>query len=79
MAFRSEVVVLEVELGDSKFAPDVHVLVYDWDVVGTNDFLGRFSVPVSKLSEKLPEPTWYPLYFKDPKESEGEVLACFQL
>jgi hypothetical protein len=42
--------------------------------------LGRFSVPISKISAKIPEvPTWYPIYAKDPKYPEGEILASFQL
>lgn len=63
-----------------QFASDVHVMVYDWDRMDSDDFLGRFSVPLSAISEKFEEnPKWYPIYAKDPSITEGEILASFQL
>jgi len=72
--------VLDVELPDLSFAPDVNVLVYDWDQVGSNDFLGRFSVSPKTLKPDFqPDPLWYPIYTTDPALPEGEILASFQL
>jgi len=61
-------------------AADIHVMVYDWDKVGSDDFLGRFSVPISQITDQMPEnPKWYPIFAKDPTLPEGEILASFQL
>jgi hypothetical protein len=61
-------------------AADIHVMVYDWDQLGADDFLGRFSVPISQVTEQMPEnPKWYPIYAQDPSLPEGEILASFQL
>ena len=43
-----------------EFAPDLQVLVFDWDLGTKDDLLGRFFVPVHKLKESMPiRPTWY--------------------
>jgi Ca2+-dependent lipid-binding protein len=72
-------------------APDINVSyvlyriislysVYDWDQVGDNDYMGRFSLPLNQVTEQMPEkPKWYPIYLKTPTITEGEILASFQL
>lgn len=70
---------VEVPSGGSD-DPAVHVTVYDWDKIGKDDYLGRFSVPVSSLGETFSEtPTWYPIYMNNKAIIEGEILASFQL
>eukprot|EP00004_Rigifila_ramosa_P003995 TRINITY_DN1437_c1_g3_i2.p1 TRINITY_DN1437_c1_g3~~TRINITY_DN1437_c1_g3_i2.p1 ORF type:complete len:1074 (-),score=257.30 TRINITY_DN1437_c1_g3_i2:75-3296(-) len=62
------------------FAPNIHVLVYDKDTFGSDDPLGRFSVPTTSCSQNFPEkPQWYPLKLEDVNIPLGEILASFQL
>lgn len=74
-----ETVTFNVELPEG-YNPEIHVSVYDWDRFDPDDFLGRFAVPISTVNDKLPEePSWYPIYSKDPNVTEGAILASFQL
>jgi hypothetical protein len=74
-------VVVEEELPEPlNLAPDVSVMIYDWDAIEKNDYLGRFNVSISKIPQKFDDtPIWYPIYKNNPSVTEGEVLACFQL
>eukprot|EP01156_Anaeramoeba_ignava_P017863 Anaeramoba_ignava/a90184_286.p1 GENE.a90184_286~~a90184_286.p1 ORF type:complete len:1304 (+),score=348.32 a90184_286:131-4042(+) len=76
-----ETLVLKTELPDPlTLAPDVVVMCYDWDQVGSDDFLGRFSVTTHEISKRFPPaPKWYKLFVDDPEITYGEVLASFQL
>lgn len=71
---------MDVELPDLNFAPEINVVVYDWDQIGKDDFLGRFVVSPKTLKADFQQiPTWYPIFQSDPKVTEGEILASFQL
>ncbi|KAJ5067739.1 c2 calcium-dependent membrane targeting [Anaeramoeba ignava] len=76
-----EIVTFQVDLPEPlNLAPDVVVLCYDWDQIGGDDFLGRFSVKTSQLSKRFPPaPKWYDLWVDDPSIIYGSVLASFQL
>eukprot|EP00027_Filamoeba_sp_ATCC50430_P012373 CAMPEP_0168566368 /NCGR_PEP_ID=MMETSP0413-20121227/14383_1 /TAXON_ID=136452 /ORGANISM="Filamoeba nolandi, Strain NC-AS-23-1" /LENGTH=1321 /DNA_ID=CAMNT_0008598385 /DNA_START=51 /DNA_END=4013 /DNA_ORIENTATION=- len=76
-----ETITFEVELPHNlAIASDVNIMTWDWDQIGGDDFLGRFSVKAQSLTAAFPElPTWYPIYQVDPSMPEGEILASFQL
>lgn len=75
----NETLISEVELPD-QYASDVHVLVYDYDKLTKDDFLGRFSVSRSEITDQFPPtPKWYPIFQSNPQYTEGEILASFQL
>jgi len=67
-----------------RFSPKLQIFVFDWDQVGKDDPLGRFSLTISKITELNPGPEPKPYWFKmtdfEGKLIEGaEVLAAFQL
>jgi hypothetical protein len=70
-----------VQLSDNIPSPDINVQVNDWDQLGRNDVLGRFTVPVSKVerTNRQPRPKWNDLYLDDPKDTSGRLLSAFQL
>lgn len=74
-------VVLEVDLPvPLQYAPDINLLIYDYDVASGDDLLGRMTFPVYDADSKMqPLPEWYPLHFDDPAVTEGEILVSFQL
>ena len=76
-----ETVSFSVELPEPlQYPPDIQVSVYDWDKLDADDFLGRFSVSLKNVNEKMPSlPSWHSLYAKDPTITEGAILASFQL
>ena len=79
--FRYETLPISVELPENlSQASDINVSVFDWDQLDGDDFLGRFSIPLTKINDQQPQvPTWFPIYAKNPKAPEGEILASFQL
>eukprot|EP00475_Leptophrys_vorax_P032002 TRINITY_DN4892_c1_g1_i3.p1 TRINITY_DN4892_c1_g1~~TRINITY_DN4892_c1_g1_i3.p1 ORF type:complete len:1239 (+),score=404.15 TRINITY_DN4892_c1_g1_i3:101-3817(+) len=65
-------------------APDVIVEIFDRDLVGDNELLGRVSVPIRQIQTMNPgaeeiDPIWFDL--KDPHgdPADGAILATFQL
>lgn len=63
-----------------EYAPDINVLIYDYDKFGGDDLLGRFEFPAKLALDQFQEtPEWFPLYLDDPSEKEGEMLCSFQL
>eukprot|EP01119_Soliformovum_irregulare_P020127 TRINITY_DN648_c0_g1_i1.p1 TRINITY_DN648_c0_g1~~TRINITY_DN648_c0_g1_i1.p1 ORF type:complete len:1282 (+),score=464.21 TRINITY_DN648_c0_g1_i1:141-3986(+) len=76
-----ETLTFDVELPEPlNTAPNVHVTCWDWDQFDSDDLLGRFSVPVTKLKKEFSEvPKWFDLYENDPTATEGRILASFQL
>jgi hypothetical protein len=75
-----ETLVLDVELPEV-FPPDIHLSVYDYDTVSSDEFLGRVTVPLPKPSSAAaaPEPSWYRLSLREQILGRGEILASFQL
>merc|ERR1712118_310358 len=55
------------------------VRVYDYDVVGADDFMGLVRIPLDKLGDKLFHKRWYPLTNKKGEidqvkgKSRGEI------
>lgn len=77
---RYQTLVSEVELPDYEYASNIYCLVYDRDEITKDDFLGMFSVPRNEVNENMATtPKWYSLYRTNPKFTEGEILASFQL
>ncbi|KAJ0392886.1 hypothetical protein P43SY_002490 [Pythium insidiosum] len=90
-----ETVCLDVDLPQlTKFLPMVSVQVFDWDQWDADDYVGaaRFSlldVPQLLSSEysklrstgkyKPPRPTWYPISYASPGDTEGELLLSLEL
>ncbi|KAJ3431796.1 c2 calcium-dependent membrane targeting [Anaeramoeba flamelloides] len=76
-----ETVLLDVDLPQPlSYSPNINVMVYDWDRVGSDDFLGRFDVDIEKIGHRMPAvPKWYKLYTDVPDNTFGEILASFQL
>jgi C2 domain len=63
-----------------EYAPDINVLIMDWDQFSGDDLMGRFKFKASDASAEMPDkPTWYDCYFDNPQQTEGKVLAAFQL
>ena len=46
----------------------LEVRIFDYDVVGADDFMGLVKIPLRELSDKLFHKGWYPL-----TNEEGEV------
>lgn len=76
-----ETLTMEVELPVGGVdSPAIHATVYDWDQIGKDDYLGRFTIPITGINENFIEPpTWYPIYMNNRAITEGEILASFQL
>ncbi|KAA6387445.1 MAG: hypothetical protein EZS28_017028 [Streblomastix strix] len=77
-----ETLTLDVDIpDDATIAAPLIVMIYDWDSVGSDDFIGRIEVPFSQMTRQIaPEPKWHELYVGDVVEGkEGELLASFQL
>ena len=77
-----------------KFAPQVFVQIWDYDYMSEHDYIGCFSVDLSKEavetkvtangersadSPPFPDPKWYSLMRETPGDCEGQVLASFEL
>jgi hypothetical protein len=75
-----ETVVLDVELPEA-YPPDISLSVFDYDTVSSDEFLGRVTVPLPKVSnsQAVPEPQWYRLALREAIAGRGEILASFQL
>ena len=56
------------------------VQVDDYDLVGDNDFMGKFEVPMEGLADRQEHRQWYPLCSEDGTESAdvGHVLVAFK-
>ena len=79
-----ETLTLNVELpadaADIALSPDINVMVYDKDVVGRDDFLGRVTIRAGSATRGFPpRPTWYDLFVESEDEPYGSILASFQL
>ncbi|KAA6370110.1 MAG: hypothetical protein EZS28_034363, partial [Streblomastix strix] len=77
-----ETLTLNVDIpDDGTIAAPLIVMIYDWDSVGSDDFICRIEVPLNEISRQIaPEPKWHELYVSDVLEGkEGELLASFQL
>ena len=74
-------VTLQVELPQPlTLAPNVTLMVYDWNQLASNVFLGRFEVPILNIPKRWPgNPKWYDIYRKSPTKPLGSILASFQL
>ena len=56
-------------------APQLSVLMYDKDRIGSDDLIGRLFLPVEGLTESFPEvPQW-----RELEDGGGKVLCSFQL
>ena len=64
---------------DLRYAPMINISVMDYDKYGIDDRMGKTMIPISKFTEKSSEPTWYPIFDRNPNQKEGEILASFQL
>eukprot|EP00741_Cyanophora_paradoxa_P022431 tig00021489_g21657.t1 len=64
---------------DLRFAQEIQCLVYDFDRLGSDEYLGRATFPVAPLQATLQKPSWAPIYFDDPAVKEGRILVSFQL
>jgi hypothetical protein len=67
-----------------EYAPDIVVSVFDKDIIGKSEFLGRFSVPVKlaremNMSLEQLDPQWFDLFDVDNQKIQGQVLASFQV
>eukprot|EP00742_Colponemidia_sp_Colp-10_P008749 GILJ01009495.1.p1 GENE.GILJ01009495.1~~GILJ01009495.1.p1 ORF type:complete len:1395 (+),score=268.10 GILJ01009495.1:46-4230(+) len=75
----------QVELPlDLALAPPVIVNVYDHDVIGENDFLGRAVISFERIVTEFrqdgpPVPVWIPIAMNFDETAEGQVLLAFQL
>lgn len=70
--------------GSLKLAPHLQCFVFDWDAIGNDDPMGRFSVSCDKILNETTihaqNPTWYHITTLDGQEiHDAKVLACFQL
>lgn len=74
---------MNVMCPDPQYAPDIQLVVYDWDQFTRDDQLGRFSVKaidcLLRSGRGEIRPKWYDLFDADGEHVEGQVLAAFQL
>ncbi|KAA6377571.1 MAG: hypothetical protein EZS28_026901, partial [Streblomastix strix] len=77
-----ETLTLDVDIpDDGTIAAPIIIMIYDFDSVGSDDFICRIEVPLSEMRRQIaPEPKCHELYVGGVVESkEGELLASFQL
>ena len=71
-------------LPDKEFRPLLDCQVFDRDII-FDDFVGRFSVPLSdafeldNIDDDFPDPHYVPLFVDVPGDGQGEVLLSVQL
>jgi hypothetical protein len=63
--------------------------LYDWDQWDFDDFMGIFFFPLKHAiltdprdydpNEPLPDPSWHTIFVEEEGDSEGDILASFQL
>merc|ERR1712087_735051 len=77
-------VTLPVHHKSLSMAPAIQICVFDWDSIGTNDFVGFTTITceeVRNMNKSLTElkPEWRYLQTFDNKETTGKLLVSFQL
>eukprot|EP00301_Raphidiophrys_heterophryoidea_P027149 c9514_g1_i2.p1 GENE.c9514_g1_i2~~c9514_g1_i2.p1 ORF type:complete len:929 (-),score=237.01 c9514_g1_i2:47-2833(-) len=72
---------LDVEVPDPiTLAPEINVMVFDYDWESGDDLIGRVTIPAHKVKPDLPRyPKWRKLYLTNPNKPQGEILISFQL
>lgn len=72
--------------GNLTMAPPVQVCVFDWDLIGKNDFVGGISISCQDIIDENKKtglgnlkPKWYKLKTFDNRPSNSEILVYFQL
>merc|ERR1712142_307164 len=78
-------VLLPVNHGELDFAPSLQCFVFDWDALGKDDPIGRFSITCPEIRTmnrdlQTLSPTWFNLKTFDNQDiPDSRVLATFQL
>lgn len=79
-----ETITFDCLLPDKEYMPLLDCQVYDKDLI-FDDFVGRFSYPLSEAFEleaandDLPDPHYIPIFIEKPGDGQGEVLMSVQL
>ncbi|KAJ7994135.1 hypothetical protein DPEC_G00262770 [Dallia pectoralis] len=75
-----ETVELELETNELNVGGPVTVEVWDWDMVGKNDFLGKVEIPFSRLQKTPLLQSWFRLMpLGNSEEDSGGKLGALRL
>jgi len=85
-SFKQEVTLPTFNNGCLEMAPPVQIVVYDWDFLTKNDFVGSLSLSCQDIVDENKKvgfenlkPKWHKLKTYDGKDSESEILIYLQL